>query len=350
MGRYLLNQPKFGGIQIPFEPFEYFWIGLKPRLNRPTQNCAGRARLLVPCRRAASLTPLPPAPRRWHRAPLPPDPPVSRAAPCYPHPTALSYSPPPSPWARTASFDRTAWSHSDPVIRLPTPPPPLFLSFSLRRVERPSRPPFLPRAPAKSKKSPTPHSAPFYARAQSPPPLLHHLRACLTSSRHRTPLLLSGPHPSATASAASRWDPPICHRCPHLRPPSPSLFRAHTTGSCLHCHRPSELSPHRRTPPPEASSTASTSCHRSGELHPQPPCTAPSLWPPWAHRQHLATGQPPQSHRWTRSVPAPRAASPSDRAARPRPSQPYSRSRMEGRHALWAVFPGRIGPSAVHSF
>jgi hypothetical protein len=37
--------------------------------------------------------------------------------------------------------------------------------------------------------------------------------------------------------------PPICHRCPHLRPPSPPLFRADTAGSCLHRRRPLELSP-----------------------------------------------------------------------------------------------------------
>jgi hypothetical protein len=31
---YLLSQPKFGGIQISFEPFELFWTGFKPSLNR----------------------------------------------------------------------------------------------------------------------------------------------------------------------------------------------------------------------------------------------------------------------------------------------------------------------------
>jgi hypothetical protein len=37
-----------------------------------------------------------------------------------------------------------------------------------------------------------------------PPPLLHRLHVRLIDSRRRRPLLLSGSHPSATASAASR--------------------------------------------------------------------------------------------------------------------------------------------------
>jgi hypothetical protein len=74
--------------------------------------------------------------------------------------------------------------------------------------------------------------------------------------------------------------PPICHHCPHLRSPSSSLFCTDTAGSCLHRHRPPKLPPRRRTPLPEAYSTASLSCRRSGELHPRLSCLAPSLWPP----------------------------------------------------------------------
>jgi hypothetical protein len=72
-----------------------------------------------------------------------------------------------------------------------------------------------------------------------------------------------------------------------LRPPSPSLFCTDTTGSCH--HRPPELPRHRRTLPPKASSTTSTPRRHSSELHPRQPCSSPSLWPPRAHRQHLAT-------------------------------------------------------------
>jgi hypothetical protein len=180
-----------------------------------------------------------------------PAPPVSRATPCRLCPAALPCSPARLPRERALSpltaphgAIPTLWSallcraRAPPLSCSPSsawhraPPPPISLSAL------PARPPIWRRrrclTPLRSVPRPSLSSPP------SPPS---------TRPPHRLsppePPLLSGSRPSAIASVASRPDLPICHRCPHLRPPSPSLFRADTVGSCLHRHWPPELPPRR---------------------------------------------------------------------------------------------------------
>jgi hypothetical protein len=156
-------------------------------------------------------------------------------------------SPPPSR-AHAVTSDRTTQSHSDPMVWLPTP-------------HRPPLSPFLP--PPCGTPEPTP---PF-------PPLLsprarrfgEHAGASLCSVPR--PILSSSSPPSPPRMHPTRWllqpeippplrfpserhclhhftvRPPIHHRCPQWRPPSPSLFCTNTTGLCLHRRRPPELPP-----------------------------------------------------------------------------------------------------------
>jgi hypothetical protein len=144
-----------------------------------------------------------------------------------------------------------------PRYRPPHPRPPLLLlPLPCGRARRgPSFSPSMPHATEALEKPPattrslfSPFSSRPHPSLSSSPTLLHRLHVRLVGSCHQRPLLLSSSCLSATASAASQSDPPICHRCPQLRPPSPSLFRTDTVGLCLHRHQPPELSPRQRTP------------------------------------------------------------------------------------------------------
>jgi hypothetical protein len=238
LGKAISGSVKFGRFWGSLNSFEFELYS-----NCAVRHCAGWACLSVPRRHAASLTPLPPAPRRWHRAPLAPGPTCQprRAASRVPRCPLLFASPPP-PHARSATSDSAAWSHSDPVVRLPHSSP-------RTRLSSPPSPP------------PTclPHR---FHRWRPPPPLWfpskHH---CL----RRFTMRPFNPPPLSPYEATLTFLLP--HRHCRVVPPSPL-----------------ELPPRRRTPPPEASSTASRPRHRSGELQPRPPCLTPSLWPLQAHR------------------------------------------------------------------
>jgi hypothetical protein len=183
-----------------------------------------------------------PHPAVDHRAPLPPGPtsqPRPAALPCSPARLRRERAlPPPTAPPGAIPIPRSGCRpHATPSFSLSPsvvwharadPPPPISLSrspprarhleeatgASLCSVPRPSSP--LPPSPPPTcppRRLPPP---------ETPPPLrfpfeCHRLRHFMVR--------------------------PIRHRCPHLRLPSPSLFRTNTAGSCLHHHRPPELSP-----------------------------------------------------------------------------------------------------------
>jgi hypothetical protein len=195
--------------------------------------------------RAASLIPLPPAPTVDHWPRCRPAPPVSRAAPRRPCPAILPCScrPPPPPLS-PVSIPLRGTPKLTPILLSRSPP--RIRQFgeaagaSLHSVPRP-------------RSSSSPYPPPTRLPHWLPPEILPPLR--FPSERHRFHRFMVRP--------------PICHCCPHLRPPSPPFFHDDTAGSCLHRSRPPELPPCRRTPPPKASYATSLSHRRSGELHPR---------------------------------------------------------------------------------
>jgi hypothetical protein len=143
------------------------------------------------------------------------------------------------------------------------------------------------------------HSPLGCARAQAPPPLLHHPCFRLTGCHHRRPLLCVGFCLSATAvrnfSVSAASEPFF----PQLRPPSPVSPPCSSRSSPTSPLTPSPV----RTPPrvttPRCSS-ASPSPHRAGGSHPSLTCPTPPRDPTGACRQHLAADE-------LRAVTAPRA-------------------------------------------
>jgi hypothetical protein len=72
--------------------------------------------------------------------------------------------------------------------------------------------------------------------------------------------------------------------------------------------------------------------------------------PPYGPHELIGSTLPPASHHRAADerATASRAASPPDRATRPRLSQPFGWPRVAGHHALGVVASGRIGPDTVH--
>jgi hypothetical protein len=159
----------------------------KTELNR-ARHCVARARLLPPCCRAASLTPLPPAP------PADTGPSTHPVPTCQPRPHHIGRAPSPFPIRQPASAVSARCClrprHLEPSRphgpRCRAAPWALSLPFFFLHAAPSPPPPFpslvLPRTPTDLEKTPVPHSARFrvHTRARAPPFSTAYASASLT--------------------------------------------------------------------------------------------------------------------------------------------------------------------------